>query len=139
MNSFISFRQGSAFIITLVLIVIPLEIYCDYRISLGSWPLVKLLAVAGLGGGVAFALWVSSGKRRLAIFSGVVAGIGAVASHVFLLAPLDQCVRLVPKYSSALLLLGAVPGFLLFWIANRAAQNKKFTSSKQRSKAPGPN
>ena len=74
LSSYISLRQSASFIVVVVLIVGPLTFFCDSRASFGDWSLIKLLSVAGVGGSIAFALWVEAKERYLALIPGFLAG-----------------------------------------------------------------
>lgn len=116
LTTYISPRHTTAYISVIVFIWVPVTAYCDYRSLFGNWPLVKLLVFAGAGGALSFVLFAEAKDRVLAMVGGCVAGIGAASAYIYFLAPLDRCVSSVSRPSSMLLVIGAVPGFLLMWL-----------------------
>ena len=112
----ISRRGAIGYLLIVALICIPIKIYCDHRLLLGDLPAMKLLAIAGIGGAILFALTVDGSHRLAAFVSGGVAGVGEVSIYIHFLGPLDRCPDLSSRNSAMLILMGTAPGFFLFWL-----------------------
>lgn len=118
----IPFEEGLAVILALVTIVLPLTVYLSRPDVLGEYRTLKVLVIAALGGAGSLSLYVGRGERLLALFPGLVAGLGAAALYVASLGGGLPMEHWILKYAA--LGIGATPGLLLLWLFRRVAYRR---------------
>jgi hypothetical protein len=106
-------RDGLAYIAIACFILFPSLAESEYGSSLfGEHPIIKLLSIAGAGGGLSGALF--GGRRRwlIGLISGAVAGVGAAGAFTVYASGAHK--KTFGKGEVILTLgVGAIPGVLL--------------------------
>jgi hypothetical protein len=119
-REYISFEEGLAYILSVLTIVLPLNVYLDHPGVFGEFATLKLLGIAALGSAVSFVLYCGTGQRLLAVVPGLVAGLGAAGLFLAFLEfrqPAEDVARRLGFYAAVGV--GAAPGFLLMWVLRR--------------------
>jgi len=121
-REYIPFEEGLAIILALVTIALPLTVYLYHPEVLGEYRTLKVLVIAALGGGASLSLYVAPGERLLALFPGLVAGLGAAALYVASLGGGLPMEHWILKYAA--LGIGGTPGLVLLWLFRRVAYRR---------------
>jgi di/tricarboxylate transporter len=118
----LSFDYAAAVVVVMLFIFVPVAAYVHYRSLYGEFAELKLFFFGGLGMSAAFSLFVGQGQRVLALVPGLVAGLSGVALYLYLPAPpLSEAPKAAPSgyLWSIVVLVGAAPGMLLYWLFRR--------------------
>lgn len=122
----LSLDYAAAVVVVMLFVFVPVAAYVDYRSLYGEFAELKLFLFCGLGMSAAFSLFVGQGQRVVALVPGLIAGLSGVALYLYLPAPpLSVAPSAAPAGSLwfIVVLVGAVPGMLLYWLFRRLRRN----------------
>ena len=118
-NDRISRDHAVGAIIIVLFAGVPIAAHIDDRNIFGESAAEILFVLVGLGMSVGAICLAGRGRRFLAAAPGLVAGLCSVALYLYLPAG-EWLGEAFPRKGELLILaLGAVPGFLLFWLLCR--------------------
>lgn len=112
----LSFDFVAAVVAVMLFVGVPIAAYVDYRSLYGEFAELKLFVFGGLGMAAAFSLFAGHGRRVLALVPGLVGGLSGVALYLYLPAPALSEASRSSYLWFILVLIGATPGMLLYWL-----------------------
>ena len=109
-----------AAVVCFLFVCLPVLAYTDYPGIFGAFANLKLYGIAAFGMAASFALFVGRGQRLVAVFPGLLAGVGGI--FLYFNAPaLHSVLKVVfpVRWSFFVLAIGALPGVLLLFLVYR--------------------
>jgi len=109
----------AAVVIAGLFAAVPLGAYAENRGIYGAFAAPKLFFLVGFGMSAGAACLAGRGRRVLATIPGLLAGLTSVALYLYVpaIAALDEAFP--RKWMVIVLVLGAIPGFVLYGLLGR--------------------